>query len=359
MSSVRVHTFITAALLSAATTVAALASTAAAAQAAEAAGGAVPAHVVVQAAKLRASRAFDGVVQAVRQTTMTAQVAGAVVELRVKAGDSVRAGQLLLRLDARAADQTAAAGSAQFEAARAAEVEAQQELSRQRQLFEKSYISRSALERAEARYQSARASALAQRAAAGASRTQSAFYLVTAPYDAVVTEVPVELGDMALPGRPLLRLYDPAALRVSTKLPQSAAASLPVSATPRLQLGSASDEIQPTALQWLPVADPGTHTVELRLDLPAGSHDGAQRILPGSFARVLLPTAGGEGLFVPTAAIVRRAELSAVYVLDDEDGPRLRQVRVGRVSGDSIEVLSGLAEGERVLLDPAAAARQR
>ncbi len=340
MPSVLTHSFLIAALLT---------GTVASAQD----GASPPAHVVVRAADAAAPRTFDGVVQAVRQTTLTAQVAGAIVELRVKAGDTVRAGQLLLRLDARAAEQSAAAGKARFEAARAAELEAQQELARQRQLFEKNYISRSALERAEARHQSAHAAALAQRAAAGAARTESAFYQVTAPYDAVVTEVAVELGDMAMPGRPLLSLYDPAALRVSARLPQSAASAMPAGATPRLLLGSSTAEITPAGLQWLPVADPGTHTVELRLDLPGG----LPNTLPGSFARVLLPGAGSQNLLVPNSAVVRRAELRAVYVLDGEDRALLRQVRLGRSSGDSIEVLSGLSAGERVLLDPASAAQ--
>lgn len=342
MSSVLTHSFLIAALL-----------TGAAASAQD--GGSTPAHLVVRAAESGAPRAFDGVVQAVRQTTMTAQVAGAIVELRVNPGDRVRAGQLLLRLDARAAEQTAAAGNARFEAARAAELEAQQELARQRQLFQKNYISRSALERAEARHHSAQAAAQAQRAAAGAARTESAFYVLTAPYDALVAEVPVELGDMAMPGRPLLSLYDPAALRVSARLPQTAAASMPAGATPRLQLGSAGEPITPIAVHWLPTADPGTHTVELRLDLPAGLPD----VVPGSFARVLLPGAGAQGFQVPAGAVVRRAELRAVYVLDGDDRALLRQVRLGRSSGDSVEVLSGLAEGERVLLDPASAARPR
>ncbi len=310
----------------------------------------------VRAGDAEGASAFDGVVQAQRQTAITAQVAGAIVALQVKAGDTVRAGQVLLRLDARAADQVAAAGAAQVEAARAAEEEARKELARQRQLFEKQYISRSALERAEARFETARAQAAAQRAAAGASRTQSGFYLVTAPYDAVVSDVPVTLGDMAMPGRPLLTLYDPRALRVSVNVPQTAAARMPQGATPRLTLGGDTGEVTPVRVQWLPVADPSTHTVELRLDLPRE----LRGIVPGAFARVWLPTTSKEQrLYVPASAVVRRAELSAVYVLGGDGRPMLRQVRLGRASGDSVEVLSGLAQGERVVLDPAAAARLR
>jgi membrane fusion protein, multidrug efflux system len=125
--------------------------------------------------------AYDGVVQAVHHTTVAAQVAGAVVALDVKAGDAVKAGQVLLRLDARAAEQLAAASAAQVLAARAAQEAATREFERQRQLFEQNYISRAALDRAEAQHKSAQAEAAALLAGAGAARTQSGFYVVRAP----------------------------------------------------------------------------------------------------------------------------------------------------------------------------------
>ncbi|HEY1392531.1 MAG TPA: efflux RND transporter periplasmic adaptor subunit, partial [Methylibium sp.] len=171
-----------------------------------------------------AGEGYDGVVQALRQTVVAAQVPGAVVALEVKAGDRVKAGQLLLRLDARAAEQQAGAAAAQVQAARAAQEAATKEFERQKQLYQKNYISQAALERAEAQYKATQAEASAQLASAGAARTQSSFYVVKAPYDGIVADVAVVLGDMAMPGRPLLTVYDPGALRVSARVPQSAAA---------------------------------------------------------------------------------------------------------------------------------------
>ncbi len=108
--------------------------------------------------------------------------------------------------------------------------------------------------------------------------------------------------------------------------------------------------------------DPATHTVELRLDLPA---DAARDASPGAFARAWLTRAAepGQGerprLFVPAAAVVRRAELTGVYVVDANGRPLLRQVRLGPASGDEVEVLAGVAAGDRVATDPQAAARVR
>jgi RND family efflux transporter MFP subunit len=308
--------------------------------------------------------AFDGVVEAVRQTVIAAQVSGAVVRLGVAVGDRVSAGQVLLRIDARAADQNAAASDAQVQAARASLEVAGKDFERQQQLFQKSYISRAALERAESEFKSTQAQVNAQLAQSGAARTQSGFYVVRAPFAGVVAEVPVSLGDMAMPGRPLLTLYDPSALRVTAAVPQTVSGQMGANATPRIELPglpAASQWLVPARVQLLPTVDAGTHTVALRADLPAGTTG----IAPGMFARLWLPvpaaavSADAARLNVSRAAIVRRAEMTGLYVLDPSGKPVLRQVRLGRIDGDQVEVLSGLMPGERVVADPQAAARVR
>ena len=102
-----------------------------------------------------------------------------------------------------------------------------------------------------------------------------------------------------------------------------------------------------------------THTVRVRAELPAS----VQGVVPGMFARLWLPTAGaadqGERVTVPVSAIVRRAEMTGLYVQDGSGKPLLRQVRLGRVEGDRVEVLSGVAPGDAVVLDPLSATRAR
>ncbi|MDR6536677.1 efflux RND transporter periplasmic adaptor subunit [Variovorax soli] len=310
-----------------------------------------------------ASSGFDGVVEAVRQTVIAAQVSGAVTRLDAKAGDAVKAGQVLLQIDARAAEQTAAASDAQVQAARAALEVATKEYERQKQLFQKNYISQAALERAESEFKATRAQVAAQGAQAGAAWTQSGLHVIRAPYAGVIAEVPVSLGDMAMPGRPLLTLYDPSALRITAAIPQTVAAQVLPGQLPRAELPGLAPPRQwvaPARMQLLPTVDAATHTVQLRVDLPAAM-DG---VTPGMFARLWLPLAGGgagiaPSLSVPLSAIVRRAELTGLYVLDAEGRPLLRQVRTGRIDGDQVEVLSGLMPGERVATDPQAAARIR
>ena len=308
---------------------------------------------------------FDGVVEAVRQSTVAAQVAGAIVSLNVKAGDSVKAGQDLVRIDARAASQNAAASSAQVDAARASLNLALKEYERQRQLFQKQYISQSALDRTQAQLQLAQSQVQALQAQADVATTQTHYFVVKAPYTGIVSEVMTALGDMATPGRPLLTLYDASALRVSASVSETA---MPVPALfGKIQfelpgLSSAKGLLLPSGVTVLPQVDATTHTAQIRLGIPP-TLKGAT---PGMFARVWLPSsATGQGsavrerLYAPTQSVVRRAEMTGLYVLDLQGRPVLRQVRLGAPQGDRIEVLSGVRKGEKIVLDPQAAAKAR
>ena len=108
-------------------------------------------------------------------------------------------------------------------------------------------------------------------------------------------------------------------------------------------------------MELLPTVDPGTHTVQVRLDLPAT----VQGVKPGTFARAWLPGQRGVAprFYVPAKAVVRRAEMTGLYVIDPDGRPVLRQVRLGRTVNDTVEILTGVSAGERVALDPQVAAR--
>ena len=305
---------------------------------------------------------LDAVVEAVRQTTLSAQVPGAITSLGVKAGDVVKAGQELLRIDARSASQNAVASDAQVDAAQSAMHVAAQDYERQKQLFQKQYISQSALDRAQAQWQAAQAQVKAQRAQAGVARTQSGFFIVNAPYAGVISDVPVALGDMAMPGRALVTMHDPSALRVTAAVPQSVAATMGDASLIQFELPGLPGLLRPTQVQVLPVVDAATHTVQVRLGLPAG----LKGVTPGLFARIWLPTgpssgaiAQGEHFYVPASAVVRRSEMTGLYVVNPEGLAVLRQVRLGSTKGDLVEILSGVSKGDKVAVDPQAATRVR
>lgn len=312
-----------------------------------------PTMTVGSTSKTAAAVAFDGVVEPVRQAVLAAQIAGAVVQLQVKAGDKVRTGQVLAKVEARAAEQGAAASAAQVEAAVVAASVAEKELSRQRQLFQKQYISQAALDRALGQWEATQAQLRAAQAQARVAQTQMGYFILRAPFDGVVSEVAVTLGDMVMPGKPLLTMHDPSQLRVKAAVAQNLLSAV------KVNLQNLSYEIPeqppqaPASVELLPTVDAMTHTAQVRLLLPAQALHSA---LPGMFARVWLPGQAVPGaltrIYLPEAVVLRRGELLAVYVLDSQGQPRMRQVRLGSTAGGLVEVLSGLSEGDRVVLEP-------
>ena len=312
---------------------------------------------VVSSVSTAQRSAYEGKVEAVRQSTIAAQVAGAVVALQVQAGDRVQANQVLLRIDARSATQGSAASDAQVSALRASLSLASKDLERQRLLYQQKFISQAAFERAQGQYQVTAAQLDAQIAQAGAVRTESGFFVVRAPYAGVISAVTIELGEMATPGRALFTLYDPTSLRVSAALPQTRTPTELQAASIKIELPAMPAEqrwLTPSSAQILPVVDSASHTREIRLDLAANS--GAT---PGMFARVWLPAQvqGRQQFFVPSSAVVQRGELRAVYVVNAQGQAQLRQVRLGPEQDGQIEILAGVRAGERVATDPQAATR--
>lgn len=300
----------------------------------------------------------EGVVEAVRQSSISPQITGRITQLAVKAGDRVQKGQLLVKIDSESAAQMAAASQAQVNAANAQSDVARKELERQKHLFQKKYISQAALEQSVAQFKATQAAVNGSLAQSGAAKTQVGFFTIVAPFGGTIANVTAEAGDMALPGKPLLMIYDPAEMRVLAAVPQSKAGLLQAQGPVRLELTAL-----PSHLRWqtaksmtvLPVADAFSQTVQVRLGVPAT----AGTLMPGMFSRAYFPVAGEmrSRLLLPSAAVIRRTELTAVYVLTPSKLFQLRQVRLGKTQGDEVEVLAGVAAGERVALDPIAASR--
>lgn len=300
----------------------------------------------------------EGVVEAVKGSMIAPQVSGSITVLTVKVGDHVKSGQLLARIDTRIANQQAMSSQAQVMAAQAQLSAARSEYERKRRLYEKQYISQAALERSESDFKTAEAQTKAQLAQTGIAGVQTGLHTLNAPYAGVIAEVMAEVGDMAMPGKPLLTLYDPNGFRVVVNVPQSKIGNLKRGENIKVQIPAAQEaerNLTSTQLTVLPTADPVSNMATVRLILPQN----LLSITPGMFARAMLPVNGSIGssqMYVPAKAVIKRSELMAVYVVDKQGRPHLRQVRLGRKQGDNIEVFAGLQAGEVVALDPIVAA---
>lgn len=293
---------------------------------------------VLQAREVDLAFPVEATVEAVRQATVAAQVAGRVLDVRADAGQRVKQGELLMRIDAREAAGSDAAAKATLAQARAA-------FERTKNLQAQKFVSQAALDQAEAAYKAAEGAA----ASAGAGVSHGS---VMAPMSGLVAQRHTEVGEMATPGRPLITIYDPKGLRVIASLPQYKLAELKKSLRARIELPESGRWIDVQRIEILPTVDPRSHTATARLYLP----DNAEGVVPGTYARAHFTLGQAKKMTVPPAAVLRRGEVTAVYVLDDKGAARLRQVRLGEaVAGGELEVLAGVSAGERVSLDPSRA----
>ncbi|NJD33623.1 MAG: efflux RND transporter periplasmic adaptor subunit [Betaproteobacteria bacterium] len=294
-----------------------------------------PGSVVVQLHEVDLGFPVEATVEAVRQATVAAQGVGRVLEVRVDAGQRVKQGEVLMRLDAREAvgsDTSARAALAQAAAA----------YERAKSLHAQKFISQAALDQAAAAYQGAQGAA----AASGAGASHGT---VTAPIAGLVAERHVEAGEMATPGKPLVTIFEPKGLRVIASLPQYKLAELKKSARARVEFPETGRWIDVQRIEILPTVDARSHTATARLYLP----ENVEGVVPGTYVRAHFTIGQAKKITVPPAAVLRRGEVTAVYVLDEKGGARLRQVRLGEaLAGGEIEVLAGINPGERVSLAP-------
>ncbi len=315
---------------------------------------------------------FDGSVEPIRQAQVAAQSGGRILSLVVRAGDRVRTGQILATVDDREAQAALERAQAQAREADAALRRVQADHTRSTQLRREQFISQAALDNSTAQLNAAQAAREQVDAALAQARLGLGYARITAPFDAVVREVHAEAGDLAVPGRPILTLYAPQALRVLVRV--SASSLSLVRRFQKVEMQTPDGNwIQPLRTQLLPVADAVSQTIEWRLDLPVQGADW----LPGQQVRVRVDARADEAAragagasnaagnssverwVVPRSAVVQRGELSAVYVAGDT-GFSLRAVRLGRDRGaQGVEIVAGLREGERVAIDgPRAAMAQ-
>ncbi|WP_311945856.1 efflux RND transporter periplasmic adaptor subunit [Halomonas piscis] len=172
---------------------------------------------------------------------------------------------------------------------------------------------------------------------------------VRAPYSGILIERHVEVGESVSPGQPLLTGLSLKKLRVVVDLPQRYADLVRVQRQARVTL--ANGRILKTGeMTFYPYASEQAHTFRLRLALP----EPGEGLYSGMLVKVDVPVATREALWVPAGAVFHHSELTAVFVLDDDDRPRLRQVRTGIERDGRVEVLAGLDEGERVATAPEA-----
>ena len=289
--------------------------------------------VVVEKKARPSTEEVVGTVRAKLHASIEAKVSGRIEALLVAPGQMVKAGDLIAQLDAREIQ-------AKLDQTLALREQAARDLARTRELMEKKITTESEFDSVQAR----------ERVAAGAVRemeTMLGYTKVVAPFDGIVTRKLADVGDLAAPGKHVIEMEDPSALRFEADVPEALIGNVKLGAKLPVRASATAAPIEGTVVEMAPVADAASRTFLVKLDLPS-----AEGVRSGQFGRVWVPTGESESIRVPASAVVVRGQMECIFVVVKQHA-QLRIVRTGKRTDAEIELLSGIDSGESVVTEGA------
>jgi RND family efflux transporter MFP subunit len=293
--------------------------------------------VVVESKARPSSEEVVGTVRAKLRAAIEPKVSARIEALLVAPGQMVKTGDLIAQLDPREIQ-------AKLDQALALREQATRDLGRSRELFDKKITTQADFDGVQAR----------ARVAEGAARemeTMLGYTKVVAPFDGIVTRKLADVGDLAAPGKPIIEMEDPRALRFEADVPEALIGHVKIGAKLPVQVAEGAAPIEGTVVEVAPVADATSRTFLVKLDLPA-----AEGTRSGQFGRVWVQTGETKSIRVPASAILVRGQMECVFVVANQHA-QLRIVRTGKRTGGQAEILSGLSSGERVVSEGAESLR--
>ncbi len=308
-----------------------------------------------------------GTVHARQTAIVSAEVAGRIQQVLVRAGDHVRAGQTLAVLDdadlrsslARARAEMTAAQNEETAAGSDAKLAAST-LKRYQQLESEKSVSPQEMDEvarraqaAAAHFDAARAQTQAAEAEERGARAMLGYMRLTAPFEGVVTARLADPGTMATPGVPLLQIDQAGALQLDATVDESMIGAIHKGLKTQVTMDSAGTApLDGTVAEIDPAADPASHSFLVKIDLPASKQMNAGQLSAGMYGTAEFANGMRQAILIPRSAVVERGSLACAYVLDAEGIAQLRYLTLGSQQGNLVEVLSGVAAGEKLVDAP-------
>lgn len=285
-----------------------------------------------------------GTVRSDNASVLASRVMGAVTSLKVREGDFVKAGQLLASIDDRDASERAKAASLAMEAAKVNRDLAKATWSRYRNLYEQKALTGQEMDQVEAGLKVAEAEYSRAQAMAGEARTALGFTRITAPFPGRVTKKHIEAGSMASPGMPILTIEGEGSRYVEAAADEGLSGRITAGLPVEVAVDSLHKVVKGRVREVVPAVEAGSRTFLLKVavDEPA--------LKSGMFARVRIPLGKRTALLVPDTAVVEKGQLAGVYAVDSSGVMTYRLIRTGRKSAAGVEVLSGLAPNEEIVV---------
>ena len=302
----------------------------------------------VSQAKGGATLYASGTIEAVQSANISTRIMGFVQKLRVKPGDKVRKGTVLIEINNSDIAAKRAQVRANILAAEAAFANAEKDHTRFKALFEAQSASQKEMDDISAQYQMARANLEAARQMEEEVVAQMSYARLRAPFDGVVTNTFVKEGDLANPGTPLVEVESPEQFQVVAMVPESEISKITQDMEASIHLKTLNRWVKGRVSEVSSSSKNtgGQYLVKVHLE-PTG-----EPVKSGMYASVgfEIGDAGKKDvLLIPSHILVHKGQLTGVYTVSAQDKALLRWIRLGRTMGDSVTVLSGLNDQDRVI----------
>jgi RND family efflux transporter MFP subunit len=297
----------------------------------------------VQTVKVNDEYETSGTVKARIASIVASRVMGTVTAVTVRAGDRVKAGQLLATIDDRDIAQKVRGAEQAFEAARQGRTMADLTYQRYRKLHDEKALARQEIDQIETQKKTADAHFEQAKAGLEEARVWQDFTRITAPVAGVITDRRVDPGSMAVPGIPLFTVESDGGFQLEAAVDESLSGAVQVGTNTSVTIDTLSLKTSGKIIEIVPAVDPATRTFLVKIAL---SDKGLKS---GLFARVRLPRGEREAILVPQGTLVEKGQLTGVYTVDTREIVTYRLVRTGKTFEGGVEILSGLNAGERII----------
>lgn len=279
-----------------------------------------------------------GTVRSVQRAVIAGKVMGVIEELPVTLGQQVKAGDLLVKISANEISARVAQAQSQLNAAK-------RDLERERALLQKGASTADMVRGLEDRF-------AASQAMVREAEVMLGYVTIRAPFAGSITRKMANAGDLASPGVPLLEIEGAGNFQVEVGLPESLTARLELGTPLQVEVPATGITFTGKLAELSGAADPAARTMTAKITVPPSA-----RVRSGQFARVQIPGGEVRTLLAPSGAVSRVGQMERVFVAADNRAV-LRLVKTGPQRGDRIEILSGLDDGERVVVTPPAGLRE-
>jgi RND family efflux transporter MFP subunit len=296
-------------------------------------------------AKTKGEVTVSGEVESLETARIAARVQGEVVEINADAGDKVKKGQILVRINSSEMKDRVSQAKAELQSAEAELVTAEQDYERYKSLYEKESVAKKTFDDAKARYESAQARVSRAEAAVEEAQTMLSYTKIRAPFDGIVGERNVNLGDMAAPGKKLMTLFMPEELELVASAGEQYAPFLEVSKEVELRIPSLDLKQESKIREVVPQSHTRTRTITVKA--PLGEAPG---IRPGMYGIMTFTTRPSEVVRIPADLVRRVGQLETVKILRN-GSIEIQHVKTGRKTNDMVDILSGLSAGDKVVVE--------